>query len=566
MALGLYIVSLNIIYLINNNMFVILISSILFLYIIINVGLLASIKLGIGNTCTDIIFTGIVFINALVTILSLVIPINFYFFVFLFFLSLFFNYRNKKVVYNFYLKFIEFKLGLFFTFVSIFALYFAATAPEIFDTNFYHIQSIMWIEEYKVIPGLANIHGRFGFNSNVFTLFALTSFKPLFNQEILIVNYLTFIILVRYLLHKLFFTYQNEKVTNKSFAYFILLILLLFNITNLSSASPDFLSFIFTYYILIRTFELSQSIDTKEGKMIFPIIILSFYVLTIKLSTLPIILLPLILFYKFNFTKKDTIKLSTILVLIILPWLIRNTILSGWLIYPFPHIDLFSFDWKVPKELVIIENLTIVGWARLENHDLLLEIARMNFLEWFPIWFSQLSIIRILILALSFSFPVIYLFYFHKKRNNFILTSLIITSFVGLLFWLFMAPDFRFGKAFIYVAFISPLFFFTFVIKFKPNPLIYNLIFTFILIAVCLKILNDFNPYKNSKYNGILIPIKTPKPENLVFLNYKVDKNLFYYPNVGVQCYDQTLPCLPYLNRNISLRGNKIQDGFKYFK
>lgn len=547
-------------------MLVILISSLLFLYISITAGLLVSKKLKIGSTSIDIIFTGIVFINSLVTILSILIPINFYLFVFLFFLSLLFTSINKLFFYDFCKQIIKFESKAFFIFILLFALYYSSTAPEIFDTNFYHIQSIKWIEEYKLIPGLANIHGRFGFNSNVFTLFALTSFEPLFNQEILIINYLTFIVLFTYFLNKLFLIYQSEKITNKFLAYFVSLIFLLFNLSNLSSASPDYLSFIITYYILIRTFELSSSTDILDGKAFLPIIILSFYVLTIKLSTLPVLILPLLFFYKFNFKKTELIKLLFLLVLIIVPWLIRNVIITGWLIYPFPQLDLFNFDWKIPKNLVEIENLTIVGWARLENHDLLLDIARMNFLDWFPIWFSHLSNIRILILASSFSFPLIFFFTYFKKRNNFILSSLIFTSFFGLLFWLYMAPDFRFGKAFIYITFISPLFFLPFSIKLKQLFLNYKLIMFCFSIAICLKIFNDFNPFKNNKLNGMIIPLKSSKPNDLIFLNYKVGNYQFYYPRSGVQCYDQTLPCVPYFNRNFTLRGKKIHEGFRYIK
>ena len=42
-----------------------------------------------------------------------------------------------------------------------------------FDTGLYHTQSIRWIEEYGVVPGLANLHSRFGYNSAAFALCAL---------------------------------------------------------------------------------------------------------------------------------------------------------------------------------------------------------------------------------------------------------------------------------------------------------------------------------------------------------------------------------------------------------
>src|SRR4051812_34732314 len=41
------------------------------------------------------------------------------------------------------------------------------------DTESYHIQMIKWIQEYGSVPGIANLHERYGFNSS---WFAFTSF------------------------------------------------------------------------------------------------------------------------------------------------------------------------------------------------------------------------------------------------------------------------------------------------------------------------------------------------------------------------------------------------------
>ena len=37
-----------------------------------------------------------------------------------------------------------------------------------YDTGLYYLQNIQWIEHYPVVKGLANLHGRFGFNSHFF--------------------------------------------------------------------------------------------------------------------------------------------------------------------------------------------------------------------------------------------------------------------------------------------------------------------------------------------------------------------------------------------------------------
>ena len=44
-----------------------------------------------------------------------------------------------------------------------------------YDTGLYHAQSIRWIEEYGIVPGLGNLHSRLAYNSSAFCLSALYS-------------------------------------------------------------------------------------------------------------------------------------------------------------------------------------------------------------------------------------------------------------------------------------------------------------------------------------------------------------------------------------------------------
>ena len=49
---------------------------------------------------------------------------------------------------------------------------------------------------------------------------------------------------------------------------------------------------------------------------------------------------------------------------VLIPWLVRNVVLTGWLIYPFEAVDLFSVDWKVPLELMQHDADQIKAWGR----------------------------------------------------------------------------------------------------------------------------------------------------------------------------------------------------------
>src|SRR6266403_659834 len=49
---------------------------------------------------------------------------------------------------------------------------------EYYDTGLYGAPSVRWIQTYPAIPGLANLHGRLGFNSSVFLCIAALGQGP----------------------------------------------------------------------------------------------------------------------------------------------------------------------------------------------------------------------------------------------------------------------------------------------------------------------------------------------------------------------------------------------------
>ena len=57
-------------------------------------------------------------------------------------------------------------------------------------------------------------------------------------------------------------------------------------------------------------------------------------------------------------------KLLIIALILFLPWVIRNLILSGYLVYPGLTFDPFHFDWRIPAEAVRRESAVITAWAR----------------------------------------------------------------------------------------------------------------------------------------------------------------------------------------------------------
>lgn len=74
--------------------------------------------------------------------------------------------------------------------------------------------------------------------------------------------------------------------------------------------------------------------------------------------------------------------------LVCLPWMVRTVVISGWLLYPFPALDLFSVDWKMPAGPIALDAAQIKTWGRALNNAALVD---MPMREWFPGWFAALS-------------------------------------------------------------------------------------------------------------------------------------------------------------------------------
>ncbi len=512
------------------------------------------------------LFLGLVVCNSFATIVSLFLPINVYTLIsFLIFgLTVAFYFRNEIKFFRFFGN-DRISSILILGFVGI-NLMVTLGPPLNYDSGLYHIQAIKWINEFPAVPGLANLHGRFGFNPNIFTFFALTSFSEVFNQEIFSINFAVFIVIGVYFINIIKSIFNEEGFSNNfllQFAMFVLILLL----PNLASPSPDFLSTVVPLFIFSRIIELSNEKQEIKLKSFIPILILSIYILTVKLAAIPILLLFVFVGFIYSSELKKQLWLIPVLSFIVFPWIARTVISTGWLVFPFPSLDLFAFDWEVPVEHVITEKETVTGFARLQNENYMIA-AHQLFSEWFPEWWKRLSIFNQLFFVASLVFPL-FIFIGNVIRIikiDFLKITVIVTAFLGVLFWFYLAPDWRFGEAFILVAALSPL-----LIKRKiltqyfRKPIFFNLLIFGLLGAFLVgksnKIKENFHPIING--NGIITPTTIEIPAGTTFSSFKIRNVEIKYPTQDPRCYDCEIPCtnLPY--STLMLRGNSLRDGFK---
>ena len=324
-----------------------------------------------------------------------------------------------------------------------------------FDTGLYHAQSIRWIEEYGVVPGLGNLQSRFGYNSSAFALTALYSMREVFGQS-LHATAGFFALLSSFLAVDLYKGFSEKRVCLSDFARLGLIFYLSVIFSEMMSPASDYYAQLLLFDILILWLEEDeyQKEAGKQNPAPYGLLcILLVYAMTIKFSVAPLLLLvikPLWLLIK-NKDGKQIAGCLTLGTVTILPFLIRNVLITGWLIYPSAVIDLFDVDWKIPKGQVQYDAMEIGVYGR-GIRDVTLKDTPVS--EWLPAWFDNLKALEKLFILATIIAIVSFVLYFvwallRKKYVDYRVSLVVGVFTVGTFFWFFTAPLVRYGYAYV---------------------------------------------------------------------------------------------------------------------
>jgi len=551
--------------------------------------------------------TGICFLSAVSTISSFWFKINEIYNLIILLIAILKTILYKKhiIIYLKYCYSSLQKTNIFVWIIYLFSIlilsYYSLQSTTNSDDGLYYSTYIKWIQQYHVVPGLGNLHPRLAFNSSwhiVQALFGLTiSNKILLND----INGLLYLWVWLYSLGGI----NNLIKSQRSFSTFIrsffflpilplytgLKPLLIHNffesydfiflndglITSPAADIPAMLIVWIVFNLFINKIDQKQLYTFDYSSLL--IILFSFTLITIKLSTLPILILSATIFIPLIVRKEisNFIKIFLLSFIILLPWIVINYYLSGYLIFPFSSLDIFNVDWKVPIRDAAFQQQVVKTWAiHLSGYDSN-QIWKMPIWEWFPQWYSGISFIQTIMVQFIILLTFLYLLFFFKilvKRKlkefqGFLI--LIICNLIGILFWINSAPEFRFGYGFTIFYCITGLAIFTcYFLKRYPKQLaafifIYALIINYSTFQLFFPDINNLV----FKIPNRILSIK----ENYQTLKLK-DGNLI---NLGSQtnCTGIPLPCAPdhepcdrifgLNNRKIIFRGRTVQEGFKVY-
>lgn len=341
---------------------------------------------------------------------------------------------------------------LFLVFI-IFVMFLTSLYPKQYDNYLYQAQMLRYYEEYGVIKGMGNISTRLGFNNSIYGLMALYSFKGIYGFSLHTVNSALCVFFGIYSIYRLCSLHKTKCYVSTGICG-IILAYVFYNAELLNCIGTDLSANLFGLLIMHL---FAESIEKRE-KDTFLYGLTALYIVftvTVKVSMGMLgllVLYPLIRMIK----KKEWRRIGVFTLtglLILVPWLIRNVLISGWLIYPFPLLDLFDVKWKIPYQSAVYEMALVKGWARIQTSKVF-DTMEMAFSQWFPIWFRALPLRYRLLMYLN-GMTVIYeilqaLYCIWKKKTYVFRFGLLkVSVLAGILYWIFSAPDVRFAWGFL---------------------------------------------------------------------------------------------------------------------
>ena len=454
------------------------------------------------------------------------------------------NIKNSK---NIFIKF------LIFSIIIVLGLNFSIRKVVHYDAYLYHFNAVAWNKLYGIIPGLANLHFRLGFNSGIHVLAA-------FFEQGLPAGYSVFIT-NGFLLTTLFLQISSLILNVKTLVKQKMFYLMLLPFLWLSFINGDASSLSSDIAMMVMVFAWAITL-VQYPKYRFLILIEAATAVVFKLSSLMILFASGWVFFKEKKVDQLFSHKSFIPLLIILGFIIRNIFISGYLFFPATLLKM-PFEWTMPMSTTVNISEEIRAWAISPGEDYL-QVLDQNIFEWFPKWFIRngykielkIFFISLLVLLIIFIFNENFKF----QTNE---TAIILGCIMSIIFLFVKAPDFRFGSGFFYL--LGSL-----VLSVAINLLSLNeryklgigIIITFLLIHLNGE-KNNFM-INNWQYNFFTLDRNIDKKKLKTVKN--INGYLFLKPITGDQCGNQDLLCAPFVDKIEFIDKGNIQRGFKLIK
>lgn len=484
-------------------------------------------------------------------------------------------------------------------FASCFLIANFALGPlRVYDTGLYHLNAIRWAKEYAIIPGLANLHHRLGFNNSNFLYGALLdqgfwTIKSYHTSNSLL--WVVSLVSVGLSLPRA----VSQPISANPGAFFLSVMFLpvVHQAAWMSTGyAPDAIVFMLEV-VLAYVFSGLLTNPPPIGKESLPelkvrvlaIIVLCATTITVKLSAIafviPVFVVTLISYIRClkkigNRAWKDSaLALAFLLSFIIVgSWVLRGYIVSGYPLFPATFAGLINLEWAVPKEVADKARDWVIWYARTGIYG---TSQHMDNAVWLKAWFLQqlrvLPQVTIPFILIGLSACIAVAMRITRRSNlpwllirRWVLLS--IPPIIAMAFCFFTAPDTRFVQGPIWIIAANSLIVaLSSLERVVERPLLHKVFRGSILAVLVLLAFSS----AATKLNGPAAD-KGSHPAPIAKLE-RFETNCGLVVSVPVttgvparqfmedQCWDSSIPCTPKyeLNPNLCTRKPKdVNSGF----
>ena len=456
------------------------------------------------------------------------------------------------------------KRGRMFIILFLFLLFAYGASRGIihYDTSLYHAQSIRWLEEYGLVKGLGNLHCRLAYNSSSFALSSLYSMVFLGGQSYhCAAGWEAFLLAAVSL--EMIDSLRRGRLRISDFARVMCIYYLVNIFDEMISPASDYFMVLTAFYIVIRWLDLLEE-DISEILSYAMLCVLGVFLMTVKLSAALILILTIYPAYRLVREKRfGEILIYLILGFVtVLPYLIRNFLISGWLVYPFTQIDLFHVIWKIPRGAADYDAREIQVWGRGYTDVTRYDISVR---EWLPDWFRDLAGSDKLFVAVAIVSVGLLVIYgvgmacgLWRRRGRLLLVQITVAgSFV---FWLCTSPLMRYGCVYVYLTAALVLGGIYDAVSSDTRKAVRLCGIAAVLLLFVYKGIAMGRQVAGSYVNDYWVLQKDY--DNFETLSYEIEGVTFYYPKEGDRVGYESFPSSP-TKAEIQFLGQDIKDGFR---
>jgi hypothetical protein len=263
--------------------------------------------------------------------------------------------------------------------------YVACDLVRWYDTGLYHLQAVKWNAHYGTVRGLANLHTRLGYNNS---LYVFAAWVDAFWEGM--AAHVTDSFILAAALAQWFVEIFTSRTPRGRVRQVYCLATLPFLLTKLwtlepSSLSTDLAVGVFAALLVLEL--LSLPLAANALTLAF-IVALGATAVTTKLGGLALFAVcgALVLWLTRHGTWRERLSLFTLPLLLVIGWLVRGVIQSGWLLYPV--FGRLPVRWAVPQDIADVDLGNIKSWSRVWGQGPE-EVFGHGFWHWFSTWLDN---------------------------------------------------------------------------------------------------------------------------------------------------------------------------------